>query len=154
VQSDRCNSLYNLHADAGGDSLDIVARRSGIQQILSYINANSAGRAVIIGGDTNDRYTNSDLSINLLSQAGFTDTWVQLVKAGQYPTSGSTANPCDVPAQSTDCEIVDKVLYRSGDAVELSALEFSYETGVFVQADGNRLSDHNPIHVQFAYSTG
>lgn len=121
--------------------------------MLDFIKTNSQDRAIIIGGDTNDRYTNTDLSINLLTEAGFTDSWIELVKAGQFPVPGSSANECAVPSASNDCEIVDKVLYRSGSAVQLSALDFSYEADVFLQPDGNKVSDHNPIHVQFAYST-
>jgi hypothetical protein len=93
-----------------GDSGDINARRAGIEQILSYVNANSQGRAVIIGGDTNDRWTNSGRSIDLLLNAGFTDPWVDLIKGGTYPTAGSPADACGVPAASNNCEIVDKVL--------------------------------------------
>jgi hypothetical protein len=103
--------FYNLHADAGSDSGDVNARRSGINQILSYISSNSAGRAVIIAGDTNDRYTNSHVSLTLLTGSGFEDPWIELVKGGQYPAPGSTANPCGVPAASTSCEVVDKILY-------------------------------------------
>ena len=79
--------------------------------MLAYITSNSAGRAVIVAGDTNDRYTNSGVSLTLLTGAGFEDPWVQLVNGGQYPTPGSTANPCAVPAASTSCEVVDKILY-------------------------------------------
>lgn len=87
---------------------DSDARRAGIQQILSYIQSND--RAVIIGGDTNDRYTNAARSINLLVEAGFTDPWVDLVKGGVYPVAGAPADPCSVPAASNSCETVDKVL--------------------------------------------
>ena len=78
--------------------------------MLAYIDANSVGRAVIVAGDTNDRYTNSAVSITLFAGAGFDDAWVQLVNGGTYPTPGATANPCAVPAASTTCEVVDKVL--------------------------------------------
>lgn len=78
--------------------------------MLAYMEENSVGRAVIVGGDTNDRYTNAARSINLLVDAGFTDPWVDLIKGGEYPTAGSPANGCDVPAPSNECEVVDKVL--------------------------------------------
>jgi hypothetical protein len=120
--------LYNLHSDAGqvrsalfpGDILtryfdssntgDGNARRGDIQQVLAYINSHSAGQAVIIAGDTNDRWTNADLSLNLLTGAGFKDSWVELINGGVYPGAGTTANPCSVPAASNSCEVVDKVL--------------------------------------------
>ena len=107
---------------------------------------------MIVGGDTNDRYTNTGRSINLLTDAGFTDPWVALIKGGQYPIEGTPANGCSVPAESNECEVVDKVLYRSEGSVQLSALDWSYQSDFFLQPDGNRLSAHNPIRVKFAYS--
>ena len=44
--------------------------------------------------------------------------------------------------------------YRSGDSVKLTATSFNYASKVFVQPDGNILSDHNPIHVEFSWSSG
>lgn len=101
-----------MHADvpSSSDTGDSDARRTGMQQIISYMNANSAGRAIILGGDTNDRYTNAARSISLLVDAGFTDSWVQLIKGGVYPTAGAAVDACGVPAASNQCEVVDKVL--------------------------------------------
>lgn len=66
---------------------------------------------MILAGDFNDRWTNAELSINKLTDAGFEDPWVELVKRGTYPEPGSDAAPCDVPAADNNCETVDKVLY-------------------------------------------
>ncbi|RGP76733.1 endonuclease exonuclease phosphatase family [Fusarium longipes] len=145
--------LYNLHGDAGSDQGDVDARSAGIDQILEYIKSNSNGRAVIIGGDTNDRWTNSGRSINKLTDAGFQDAWVQVIQGGKYPTAGATANPCQVPAADNKCEIVDKVFYRSGSSVKLTATSFNYVSKIFVQPDGNILSDHNPVLVDFTYTS-
>ncbi|KAM0195793.1 hypothetical protein ACHAPI_006348 [Fusarium lateritium] len=144
--------LYNLHADAGSDKGDIDARAAGIDQILEYVKSNSKDRAVIVAGDTNDRWTNSGRSIDKLTGAGFKDTWVQLVNGGTFPTAGAPANACKVPAADTKCEIVDKVFYRSGALVTLTAKTFKYVPEVFVQPDGNILSDHNPVLVSFSWS--
>lgn len=92
------------------DSGDVKAREAGIDQILEYIKSNSNGRAIIIGGDTNDRWTNAGRSINKLTDAGFSDAWVQLINGGKFPTAGAAADPCKVPAANNKCEIVDKVL--------------------------------------------
>ncbi|EKJ75138.1 hypothetical protein NXS19_006529 [Fusarium pseudograminearum] len=145
--------LYNLHADAGSDKGDVDARSAGIDQVLAYINSNSNGRAVIIGGDTNDRWTNAGRSLNKLTDAGFSDAWVQLIQGGKYPTAGAAADPCKVPAADNKCEIVDKVFYRSGNSVKLSATSFNYVPKLFLQPDGNILSDHNPVLVDFTYSS-
>lgn len=92
------------------DKGDIDARSAGIDQILAWVNSNSKGKPVIIAGDTNDRWTNSGRSINKLTDAGFTDSWVQLIRSGSYPQAGAAADPCKVPAADNKCEIVDKVL--------------------------------------------
>lgn len=68
---------------------------------------------------------------------------------GTMPAEGTEANACGVPAESSECEIVDKVLYRSGDSVTLTATEFSYEADFFTQPDGSILSDHNPVRIVF-----
>lgn len=102
--------LYNLHGDAGDHSDDVAARSAGVDQVLSYISAHSQGQAVIIAGDTNDRYTNAGVSVTKYRDAGFADAWIQLVNGGQYPVAGTPANACGLPAASNACEIVDKVL--------------------------------------------
>ncbi|WZH45421.1 Endonuclease/exonuclease/phosphatase [Fusarium acuminatum] len=144
--------LYNLHGDAGSDKGDLDARSAGIDQILDYIKTNSKDRAVIVAGDTNDRWTNAGRSIDKLTGAGFKDAWVQLINGGTFPVAGATANPCKVPAADNKCEIVDKVFYRSGTSVTLTANTFKYVPEVFVQPDGNILSDHNPVLVNFSWS--
>lgn len=81
-----------------------------MDQILDYVKSNSKDRAVIVAGDTNDRWTNAGRSIDKLTGAGFKDAWVQLINGGTFPVAGATANPCKVPAADNKCEIVDKVL--------------------------------------------
>ncbi|KAJ1333096.1 Endonuclease/exonuclease/phosphatase family protein [Microdochium nivale] len=144
--------LYNLHADAGGDKGDYDARTSNFEQVLAYIAENSADRAVIVGGDTNDRYTNSGRSISQFLTAGFKDAWVERVKSGTLPTEGAGPDPCEVPAANNNCEIVDKVLFRSGTTVKLDAITFEYDSDLFVQENGDKLSDHNAIRVDFTFS--
>lgn len=39
--------------------------------------------------------------------------------------------------------------YRSGGSVTLTATSFDYIPEDFLQPDGNVLSDHNPVHVDF-----
>ncbi|EXJ62591.1 hypothetical protein A1O7_03029 [Cladophialophora yegresii CBS 114405] len=145
--------LYNLHADAGDEQGDKNARHANDEQLLAYIAANSVGRAVVIAGDLNDRYTEAGRSIDLLTRAGFHDAWIELVRGGSEPAAGSPNIDCGIPAGRNDCEDVDKILYRSGDSVGLSALNYIHVANKFVQPNGERLSDHNPIRVEFAWST-
>jgi hypothetical protein len=105
---------------------------------------------VIVAGDTNDRWTNTGRSIDLLTQAGFTDTWVQRIKGGVAPKMGDPVLGCDNPSTTSACETVDKILYRSGDIV-LTPTSWRYDSSNFLQANGSILSDHNPIHVDFTW---
>jgi hypothetical protein len=44
------------------------------------------------------------------------------------------------------------VLYRGSSQLSLQATYFNYESSKFLQSDGNILSDHNPITVNFTWS--
>jgi hypothetical protein len=70
----------------------------------------SRGVPVIIAGDFNDRWTNSKGSIDRLTEAGFLDPWVDLIRDGEYPIKGAPADPCGTPAVNNECEVVDKIL--------------------------------------------
>ncbi|KAH7328240.1 Endonuclease/exonuclease/phosphatase [Stachybotrys elegans] len=142
---------YNVHADAGTTNADLEARRANMQQVSDYIRDNSAGNAVLIFGDTNTRYSRTGDNTRIFrSNNGMTDAWVELVRGGVEPTEESL---CSNPSTTNWCEIVDKVFYRSGDRVKLQALSFDYESHKFLQPDGNILSDHNPIRVNFRWTT-
>ena len=43
---------YNLHADAGTEPGDLVARAANLQEVSDYINVWSVGNAVLVFGDT------------------------------------------------------------------------------------------------------
>ncbi|CAI4213548.1 unnamed protein product [Parascedosporium putredinis] len=142
--------VYNLHTDAGTAAGDLTARNSNLQQVADYIDTWSKGNAVLVFGDTNSRYTRTSDQIRVFStQNGMTDPWVQLVRGGVVPT---TETICANPSTTNYCETVDKVFYRGSPVVNLAATEFSYESSKFLQADGNILSDHNPIRVNFNWS--
>ncbi|KEP49190.1 endonuclease/exonuclease/phosphatase family protein [Rhizoctonia solani 123E] len=145
--------VINLHTDAGTESGDQVARRSNIQQVANFINANSAGNAVIVFGDTNSRYTRSEDNIRLFTtQNGLADAWVQAT-GGNPPAAGADAIVCPagVPP-SINCEVVDKVFYRGSPIVNLKSSGFFYDTSRFLSPEGNALTDHNPARVEFGYT--
>lgn len=144
---------YNLHADAGTTDADLKARASNIQQVSDYIKTRSAGNAVLVFGDSNTRYTRADDNPYLFSREnGMTDAWVQLAKGGVAPAPGSDALLCSNPSTTIDCETVDKMWYRGSAAFTLEATRFQYASNMFLQEDGNILSDHNPILVDFKWS--
>ncbi|ROW00688.1 hypothetical protein VSDG_03387 [Cytospora chrysosperma] len=146
--------FYNLHADAGTTDADETARNSNLNQVLSYVEAWSAGNAVVIFGDTNSRYSRTaDTAIRTLLDSGFTDAWVQIERDGVVPTVESMCINPQAPDNST-CETVDKVFYRSSPLVALDATSFMYVGTWFLQSDGNVTSDHNPVNVNFTWTAG
>lgn len=145
---------YNLHADAGTTAADLVARADNLRQVSDYIKTNSAGNAVIVFGDSNTRYTRrpDDIPNIFADQNGMKDVWVELVRKGVPPAGGADALLCSNPSKVTTCEIVDKTWYRGSAAVSLQATSFAYAGDMFLQPDGNVLSDHNGVLVDFAWT--
>ena len=136
--------VYDLHADAGEDDGSLAARRANLRQLADYIVANSAGRALIVLGDTNSRYTRQeDILREFVATIGVTDVWVELVRGGDVPPFGPSLRDCQDFA-SPDCERVDKIFYRSGDEVEITALSHAVPSD-WVDSLGEQLSDHEPL---------
>ena len=145
--------LYNLHADAGDTAGDRAARNSNFAQLTDFIRAHSAGRAVLVMGDTNTRYTTSGEPIAAFAaDNGLTDAWVRLVRGGTAPQPGTPALTCDEQAPTTSCEVVDKVLYRDGGGVKLTATSYANDHARFLDDGGAMLSDHDPISVRFGWT--
>ncbi|MFJ1872353.1 jacalin-like lectin [Streptomyces chartreusis] len=145
--------LYNVHTNADSDDAALAARRANVEQLSDFIQANSAGNAVIVMGDTNTRYTRTGDNIRtLVAENGLTDAWVQLVKGGTPPAAGSDALLCDAAAPADDCEVVDKVLYRGSEALSLNATRYHNDWAKFLREDGEHLSDHFPHTVGFSYA--
>ncbi|KAI2464607.1 endonuclease exonuclease phosphatase family protein [Annulohypoxylon bovei var. microspora] len=144
--------VYNLHADAGTEDGDEVARAANLKEVADAIDTNSIGNAVLVFGDTNSRYTRADDGITIFStQNGLTDTFVQLIRGGVVPTVETI---CDNPSTTNTCETVDKVFYRGSPLLTLTATYWNYESDKFLQSNGSILTDHNPITVNFTWSAG
>ncbi|MEU1401055.1 jacalin-like lectin [Streptomyces sp. NPDC005728] len=145
--------LYNLHPNADDTDDALAARRANIAQVSAFIQANSAGNAVIVMGDTNTRYTRAGDNIRtLVNDNGLTDAWVRLVKGGTAPAQGADPLLCPTSAPSNGCEVVDKVLFRGSDLLSLDATRYNDEWAEFVDSSGGNLSDHFPHTVDFSYT--
>ncbi|MET9561532.1 jacalin-like lectin [Streptomyces tauricus] len=145
--------VYNVHTNADATDDALAARRANIEQLSDFVQANSAGNAVIVMGDTNTRYTRAGDNIRTLaSENGLTDAWVQLVRGGSAPAQGSDALVCPTTAPTNSCEVVDKILYRGGDLVNLSASRYNNEWAKFLDSAGGNLSDHFPHTVDFSWT--
>jgi len=142
--------IYNIHTDADTDEGSLSARRSNLAQLAEYINTRSAGKAVIIFGDTNSRYTREgdDVEGLLLTPCNLKDAWIQNVKGGVIPTKGDSLMVQDLGVQG---EVVDKILFRSGKNIEINAATFDLLLTEFTDAEGNQLSDHYPISSRIDY---
>lgn len=143
--------VYNLHTNAEADDASIAARADNLQQLSDYIAANSKGNAVIVMGDTNGRYTRDNNLLLLLNVNGMNDPWVDLIRSGSIPALGADAIVCTFPDEDNSCEIVDKIYYRGNKYVRLSASDYQL-LKTFVNADGEQLSDHLPLTVNFTYA--
>jgi endonuclease/exonuclease/phosphatase family metal-dependent hydrolase len=147
--------VYNCHTNAGSVDAAYEARRKNILQMVDYINSNSVGNAVLLTGDWNCRYTRSEDNIRLIPEdVGATDSWVELIKNGIAPEQGSDALVCDETAILTefDCEVVDKIFYRSNNYITLIPAEFTYEDEKFRDENGAMLSDHRPVFTEFQWT--
>ncbi|KAI0010105.1 mannose-binding lectin [Xylariaceae sp. FL0662B] len=143
---------YNVHTDAGTEDDDLKARSANVQQVADYIDTWSVGNAVLVFGDTNSRYTRAGDSIRLFAeQNGMTDPWVELIHDGEIPTAETL---CENPSTTNECETVDKVFYRGSPVVDLQATYWNYESTKFLQSNGSILTDHNPITVNFTWTSG
>jgi len=142
--------IYNIHTDADTDDKSLSARRSNLQQLAEYINNRSSGKAVIIFGDTNSRYTREgdDVEGLLLKPCNLKDAWIQNVKGGVIPPKGDSLMVHDLGVQG---EVVDKILFRSGKNIEINAATFDLLLTEFTDAEGNQLSDHYPISSRIDY---
>jgi hypothetical protein len=128
--------VYNLHADAGSHPNDIEARRQNFVQLASFIAAHSHDRAVILGGDT-----------NLRTGPGARDdqTWTTFLD-----DTGLT-DVCEVVDCGADAGVIDKFAFRSGRDTKIVAQSHQFEREKFVRDDGEPLSDHDALAVQFRW---
>jgi hypothetical protein len=134
--------VYNLHADAGSEDSDIVARTAGFEQLAAYIEEHSDGHAIILGGDS-----------NLHTDAGSEDPldredarlWKTFLKRC------SLVDVCDALACEGPSRI-DKFAFRSGGGIGLEPLSWKFEVEKFRDAGGEPLSDHDALAVQWRWS--
>jgi hypothetical protein len=144
--------FYNLHAQSGTSSTDLADSVSDVNQMLTYIEANSAGNAIMVMGDTNTRYTRAGQNMWAFLRHGFTDAWIKDVRAGSVPAVGGDLLCGSSQTARPDCEIVDKVLWRNNGVVNLQAPTYVDHQDA-VDGSGAQLSDHHPIEVDWSYTT-
>jgi hypothetical protein len=126
--------VYNLHAEAGSTPLDIQYRAEGFRDLAAFINEFSAGRPVILGGDTNLKVERDG------------PVWEDFQEAT------GVVDVCTAVDCGADGNIIDKFAFRSAGDIEIRPLDHRFERDKFERADGEPLSDHDPLAVTFEWS--
>lgn len=100
--------VYNLHGEAGRTTEDLRLMQQDFETELSaYVNAHSAGHAIILGGDTNlhtDRTPDGPIWQAFKVATGLVDV-------------------CDTIACGADADQIDKFAYRSSKELSDRAIE-------------------------------
>lgn len=127
--------VYNVHMDAGGDRDDQEARAAQVAQLIEFSRTASAGRTIIVAGDTNLKAREGDepILLELIAGMELIDTCLQL--------------GCPQPA------LHDRVMYRNSETVELTPVMWQIDSS-FVDGAGQPLSDHEAIVVDFEWRRG
>lgn len=130
--------VYNLHGEAGATAEDQRLQVEDYEQLATAIETWSAGRAVIVAGDTNlhigahpdgSNGADADIWAGFLDRLGLSDVCAEL--------------------GCSDWESIDKVAYRDGGAVDLTASSHDMPRERFTSPTGGALSDHPPLVVRF-----
>ncbi len=126
--------LYTLHLEAGG--VDAALRGDDLDQLAAHLAERSPG-AVILGGDWNLEYADDPDGEQL--RAFLEETGLQDV--------------CEVVDCGADDDVIDRFLFRSDDRVTLEPTRHHFERETFVDSAGLPLSDHDPLAVDWSWST-
>ena len=136
--------IYNLHAEAGGTAQDQALQEADYDQLASFIEDHSGTDAIILAGDTN-LHTDGVPDPENPEGAGDLEIWERFLDRTGLVDVCTTLG-CD------DADMIDKAASRSSDALTLEPTSREYATDVFVRDDGEPLSDHPPLVVNFAWS--
>jgi endonuclease/exonuclease/phosphatase family metal-dependent hydrolase len=144
--------VYNHHAEAGGDLEDQAARLIGLRQMVDFAEVYSAGNAMLLMGDINSRYNEvGEILHEVVADLTLSDVWIELTRGGVFPVEGAPRlEDCADPAGG-DCERIDKVFYRSSDALLLTPTSYAVPDEEFQDDAGIPLSDHLPVVASFDY---
>jgi hypothetical protein len=127
--------VWNTHFEAGGGDADIEARAAHVDDLVTAMIEQSAGRAMIFTADQNLSPWNDPEDVEpyarLTDEVGLSDACALL--------------ECDDP------DHIDKVMIRGGDRVELTAEAWAVPAEFF-DAEGERLSDHPAISARVRWS--
>jgi hypothetical protein len=132
--------VYTTHAEAGSEDDDDAVRAAQFEQIAVYMEENSAGNAIIFGGDMNLHTDPADAD-----HPDDYGVWQAFLE------STGLIDVCDA-LSCPEPERIDKFAYRNGGGVELEPLLWQFEAEKFIDPEGEPLSDHEPLLVRWRWS--
>jgi len=133
VTEDLALGVYNFHAEAGGGDEDNAARAEGFGQMRDHIAALPADIPILMGGDTNLH--------------GFDEIDEPVLLSFIEDTNLQDA--CRF--LECDNEQIDRFFFRSSRGLEIVPTSWQI-AAAFVDQDGEDLSDHKAIHVDFDWT--
>jgi hypothetical protein len=116
--------VYDVHMDAGRSKGDINARNAQIAQLTKAIAKYSAGKAVIVAGDTTMRETDEQSFQTLLTGSNLKDACRTL--------------SCSQPARQ------NRIMFRDSARLKFTIKQWKSD-GTFVNGSGEQLSDQLPV---------
>lgn len=136
--------VYNLHGEAGSAPRDQELQAGDYDQLAAFILEHSAGKAVLLAGDTN-LHTDTTADPEHPEGAGDLEIWDRFLE------QTGLVDVCE-PLECKDADRIDKAAFRNGGGVTLKPLSRTWETATFVRSDGEPLSDHDPLAVRFRWT--
>ncbi len=133
--------LYNLHGEAGGTDEDQRLQAQDFDELGAFIEERSAGRAIVLGGDTNLHTAGDHADATGGADAEIWDAF--LARTGLVDACAAT--------ECADPGMIDKVAYRGGDGVTLTAVSHDVPRDRFRSPAGDDLSDHPPVVVELTW---
>lgn len=116
--------VYDVHMDAGRSRGDITARNAQIAQLTAAIAKHSAGKAIIVAGDTTMRETDEISFQNLLKGSNLKDACRTL--------------SCSQPSRQ------NRIMFRDSAKLKFTIKQWKAD-GSFVNDAGEQLSDQLPV---------
>ncbi len=127
--------LYNVHMDAYATEADQYAKKAELEQLMEYINEHSAGRPLLIVGDTNITFHKEPLvepySI-VIEGGGFLDAWIEFKNNGNYMQGSDGEAVIEAWYKKFGghdwgrWDSVERVWYRGGDGLDFAPSRFEY----------------------------
>ncbi|MCF0074404.1 endonuclease/exonuclease/phosphatase family protein [Dyadobacter sp. CY261] len=153
IARNRFIDFYNVHANAYNHPRAALARRHNMEQLSAYIRLHSVGKAVVVMGDLNGRYSFGRDNVHwLLKENGLSDAWVNMHCSNQLPSPSDAIPASDILGLTDSCETIDKILFRSSPFIQLKPAAYALEKELFTNAKGIPLSDHHPVSARFEWN--